>query len=71
MRSQLILALLKNIRKKQYFIFSNGAEREKYNVGSPLYMSPQALKKNIYSIKNDIWSIGIMAFEMLHGETPW
>jgi serine/threonine-protein kinase ULK/ATG1 len=46
-------------------------EREKYNVGSPLYMSPEALKKNIYSIKNDIWSIGIMAFEMLHGETPW
>lgn len=50
---------------------TNGAEREKYNVGSPLYMSPEALKKNIYSIKNDIWSIGIMAFEMLHGETPW
>jgi len=40
-------------------------------VGSPLYMSPEALKKNIYSIKNDIWSIGIMIFELLHGETPW
>lgn len=57
--------------KKFILYFSNGAEREKYNVGSPLYMSPEALKKNIYSIKNDIWSIGIMAFEMLHGETPW
>ena len=34
-------------------------------------MSPEALKKNIYSTKNDIWSIGIMVFEMLHGETPW
>jgi serine/threonine protein kinase len=34
-------------------------------------MSPEALKKNIYSIKNDIWSIGIMIYEMLHGETPW
>jgi serine/threonine-protein kinase ULK/ATG1 len=40
-------------------------------VGSPLYMSPEALKKNIYSTKNDIWSIGIMVYEMLHGETPW
>lgn len=46
-------------------------EKEKYNVGSPLYMSPQALKKNIYSLKNDIWSIGVMAYELLHGETPW
>lgn len=34
-------------------------------------MSPEALKKNMYSIKNDIWSIGIMIFELLHGETPW
>lgn len=40
-------------------------------MGSPLYMSPEALKKNIYSTKNDIWSIGIMVYEMLHGETPW
>jgi serine/threonine protein kinase len=40
-------------------------------VGSPLYMSPEALKRNIYSIKNDIWSIGIMIYELLHGETPW
>lgn len=42
-------------------------EKERYNVGSPLYMSPEALKRNIYSIKNDIWSIGIMFYELLHG----
>ena len=45
--------------------------KERYNVGSPLYMPPEALKNNIYSSKSDIWSIGIMAFEMLHGDTPW
>jgi serine/threonine-protein kinase ULK/ATG1 len=50
---------------------SSSFEKEKYNVGSPLYMSPEALKKNIYSIKNDIWSIGIIVYELLHGETPW
>jgi serine/threonine protein kinase len=45
--------------------------REKYNVGSPLYMSPESLKRNIYSVKNDIWSMGIILFEMLYGKTPW
>lgn len=34
-------------------------------------MSPEALKKNIYSVKNDIWSIGVLLYELLHGETPW
>lgn len=45
--------------------------KERYNVGSPLYMPPEALKNNIYSTKSDIWSIGIMAYELLHGDTPW
>lgn len=22
-------------------------------------------------MKNDIWSIGIMAYQLLHGDTPW
>ena len=37
------------------------------NVGSPLYMSPQALKNNKYSDKSDIWAIGVSAFEILFG----
>ncbi|XP_051912251.1 serine/threonine-protein kinase atg1-like [Hippocampus zosterae] len=45
--------------------------REKYNVGSPLYMSPESLKRNVYSTKNDIWSMGIILYEMLYGKTPW
>lgn len=45
--------------------------KEKYHVGTPLYMSPQALGCNIYSQKNDIWSLGIMFYEILHGTTPW
>jgi serine/threonine protein kinase len=60
------LGSLKKIRTF-LLIYRNKAEKEKYNVGSPLYMSPEALKKNIYSIKNDIWSIGVMIYELLHG----
>ena len=37
------------------------------NVGSPLYMSPQALKSNRYSDKSDIWAIGVSAYELLLG----
>jgi len=45
--------------------------KEAVNVGSPLYMSPEALNSNIYTIKNDIWSVGVIVFEILHGKVPW
>jgi serine/threonine protein kinase len=32
------------------------------NVGSPLYMPPEALKFNEYSFKSDIWALGIIFF---------
>lgn len=41
-----------------------------YNVGSPAYMSPESYRENIYSAKSDIWSIGIILYEMLTGDTP-
>ena len=34
-------------------------------------MSMESLKQNKYSIKTDIFSIGIIAYEMLTGKTPW
>lgn len=40
-------------------------------VGTPLYMSPQLLKKLKYTNKSDLWSIGLIYYEMLHGRTPW
>ena len=45
--------------------------KQTVNVGSPLYMSPQSLKQNIYTVKSDIWSLGIILFEMLRGRAPW
>ena len=32
-------------------------------------MSPEAYKKNAYSEKSDIWALGIILYEMLHGKT--
>lgn len=40
-------------------------------VGSPIYMAPQILEKLNYSYKCDVWSLGIIYFELLHGSPPW
>ena len=42
-----------------------------YNVGTPLYMSPESLISNTYSFKSDIWSLGIVLYEMIVGKTPF
>lgn len=34
-------------------------------------MSPEALQGNIYTSKNDVWSVGVILYEMLHGKAPW
>ena len=34
-------------------------------VGSPLYMSPQILNGKPYTTQSDIWSLGIIYYEML------
>jgi serine/threonine protein kinase len=48
-----------------------GEEMLRSIVGTPLYMSPQLLQKEKYSNKSDLWSIGLIFYEMLHGRTPW
>ena len=40
-------------------------------LGSPLYMAPQILKKQPYTVKCDIWSLGIMFYQMLFAVFPW
>lgn len=40
-------------------------------VGTMTHMSPERLERNFHSIKSDIWSLGIIVFEMLTGLLPF
>lgn len=40
-------------------------------LGTPFYMAPQLLKGQKYSSKCDIWSVGIIYYELLFGTHPW
>ena len=40
-------------------------------VGSPIYMAPEILKGFPYSTKADIWSLGVLLFELLFGSCPY
>jgi calcium-dependent protein kinase len=52
-------------------VIKDPAMANKTCVGSPIYMAPQILDKKDYSAKCDIWSLGIIFYELLHAVVPW
>lgn len=40
-------------------------------VGTPAYMAPQILNEEKYTYKCDIWSLGVITYEMMVGKIPW
>ena len=39
--------------------------------GSPIYMAPEIIQKTKYNNKADIWSLGIILYELLTGSSPY
>ena len=42
-----------------------------FNTGTPIYMSPQVILGDPYTIKCDVWSLGIVFYRILYNLYPW
>lgn len=49
------------------YMDNNSTDIKQSLVGSPLFMSPEIYDKLEYNLKSDLWSLGLILFEMLSG----
>lgn len=52
-------------------LFGEAGKMARTFVGTPIYMSPQVLNQKKYTTKTDIWSLGVMFYELLVGRLPF
>jgi len=51
--------------------FDKNGEGMTLVLGSPLYMAPELVNREPYSEKVDIWSLGVITYQLLSGKTPF
>jgi len=74
LKPQNILIDKNNILKITDFGFAktiNSYEISETFCGSPLYMAPEILTYQKYTDSADLWSVGVIMYEMIFGFTPY
>lgn len=49
----------------------DGGESMTLVLGSPLYMAPELVSNKPYTEKVDVWSLGVITYQLLSGKTPF
>ena len=52
-------------------ILGGSEEKARSIVGTPLYLSPEIFQNIPYNQKTDIWSLGVLLYEMANLKAPW
>ena len=52
-------------------VMSNTTELAATVIGTPYYLSPEIVQNNSYDFKTDIWSLGVLLFEMCAFKPPF
>jgi NIMA (never in mitosis gene a)-related kinase 1/4/5 len=52
-------------------VLSNTRSKPQTTVGTPYYLSPEIIKSQSYDAKSDIWSLGVILYEMAALKRPF
>lgn len=52
-------------------VLSSTADNAKTIVGTPYYLSPEIIENKPYNFKSDIWSLGVLLYEMCALKPPF